>query len=157
MIDSDLLPYILLFLVAGVPALIMDRRLNRIAWPIAWVVYVLFVGLRHQIGGDWGNYARKTDLMGQLPFWDAIQVQDPLFSLLSRVSYDIGTGVYGTNLVGAVIFCTGLFSYCARLPNRWLALAAATPFLVVASVMSASRQGIAIGLVLFGHRVSRRR
>jgi hypothetical protein len=61
----------------------------------------------------------------------------------------LGLGVYGVNVVGAMIFCTGLFAYCTRQPNRWLALAAATPFLVVVAVMSANRQGIAIGIVLF--------
>ena len=146
---SDLLPYIALFLVAAVPALILEKRFNHIAWPAAWMFFVVFVGLRHRIGGDWGNYVRKTDLIGRLPFDEAIWVQDPLFSLLARVSHDVGFGVYGTNLVGALIFCTGLFSYCARQSNRWLALVAATPFLVVGSVMSASRQGIAIGIVLY--------
>jgi len=149
LINADLIPYVLFFLVAGIPALLMDKRLNRIAWPTAWIIFVLFIGLRHRIGGDWGNYVQKTDLMGQLPFNEAIWVQDPLFSLLSRISFDIGFGVYGTNLVGAVIFCAGLFCYCARQSNRWLALVAAIPFLIVGSVMAASRQGIAIGVVLY--------
>lgn len=147
--SSEIVPYVLLFLIAGIPALLLEKRWNRVAWPVAFVFFVAFVGLRHRIGGDWGNYVRKTDLIGQLPFDEALRVQDPLFSLLSRLSFDIGVGVYGTNLVGAIVFCVGLFSYCARQPNRWLALAAATPFLVVGSVMSASRQGIAIGIVLY--------
>jgi hypothetical protein len=147
--STDLLPYILFFLVAGIPALIFNKRWNRVAWPAAWLVFVLFIGLRHQIGGDWGNYVRKTDLMGRLPLEEAIWVQDPLFSLLSRISFDLGFGVYGTNLVGAGIFCIGLFSYCARQSNRWLALVASIPFLIVASVMAAPRQGIAIGIVFF--------
>jgi hypothetical protein len=46
------------------------------------------------------------------------------------------------------LFCTGLFAFCARQPNRWMALATATPFLVVVAVMSANRQGMAIGVVL---------
>jgi EpsG-like putative glucosyltransferase len=149
MMGSDLLPYISLFLVAAIPALILEKRFNHIAWPAAWAFFVLFVGLRHRIGGDWGNYVRKTDLIGRLPFDEAIWVQDPLFSLLARLSHDVGLGVYGTNFVGALIFCTGLFSFCARQSNRWLALVTATPFLVVGSVMSASRQGIAIGIVLY--------
>jgi len=147
--NPDILPYVVLFLVAGIPALVLDKRWNHIAWPTAWLFFVLFIGLRHRIGGDWGNYVRKTDLVGSLPLEKAIWVQDPLFSLLTRVSHDVGIGIYGTNLVGAVIFFTGLFSFCARQPNRWLALVAATPFLIIGSVMSASRQGIAIGVVFF--------
>lgn len=146
LLDSNLLPYVFFFLVAGIPALAISRRWNKIVWPAAWVVFVVFVGLRHRIGGDWGNYVRKSEYVSNLSFMEAIRFQDPLFSALSWVSSGPGFGVYGTNFVGAVIFCIGLFSYCARQPNRWLALCAATPFLVVASVMSASRQAIALGI-----------
>lgn len=124
------------------------KRRNVVAWPMAWIIYVVFIGLRHRIGGDWGNYVRKAEYVSDLSFVGAIGFSDPLFSMLTWVSSGLGFGVYGANLVGATIFCTGLFLYCARLPNRWLALSAATPFLVVASVMSASRQGIALGLFL---------
>ena len=41
--DPDLLPYISLFLVAAVPAMILEKRFNHIAWPAAWVFFVLFV------------------------------------------------------------------------------------------------------------------
>jgi hypothetical protein len=146
LLDSKLLPYIFFFLVAGIPALLFGKRWNKFAWPAAWLVFVIFVGLRHRIGGDWGSYIRINRNISEMSFMEAIGHNDSLFSVLSWVSSGLGLGVYGTNFVGAIIFCTGLFSYCARLPNRWLALCAATPFLVVASVMSASRQGIAVGV-----------
>ena len=148
LIDAALIPYLLVYLAAGIPALVGGENWKRVGWPAVWILFVIFVGLRHQIGGDWATYVAKASRLADLSFLEAISVQDPLFSALSWITSQLGLGVYGTNFIGAVIFCTGLFSFCARQSNRWLALCAATPFLVVASVMAASRQGIAIGVFL---------
>ena len=143
-----MIAYLILFCVAGVPALFHSARPNRMLWALAWVVFVLFIGLRHQVGGDWDGYLMITERISQGSLLDAIRDQEILFSLLTWCSTQLGLGVYGANLFGAVVFCTGLFAFCARLPNRWLALATATPFLVIVAVMSANRQGMAIGIVL---------
>lgn len=143
-----MIPYLLLFCVAGIPALFHSVRPNRVLWAMAWLVYVLFIGLRHDVGGDWSGYLMITERVSQGSLLDALHDQEVLFSLLTWCSTRLGFGVYGANLVGAAVFCTGLFAFCSRLPNRWLALAAATPFLVVVAVMSANRQGMAIGVSL---------
>lgn len=144
-----MIAYLLFFCVAGLPALFHMRRKHAVLWAMAWFVYVLFIGLRHEVGGDWQGYLMITERISHMSVLEAVRDQEPLYSLITWVSTKLGFGVYGANLVGAVLFCTGLFAYCARLPNRWLALAAATPFLVVVAVMSANRQGMAIGVLLF--------
>lgn len=144
-----MIAYLLFFCVAGLPALFHTRHRHAVLWAMAWLVYVLFIGFRHEVGGDWEGYLQITERISHLSLWDAMRDQEPLYSLVTWVSTSLGMGVYGANLFGAVLFCTGLFAYCARLPNRWLALAAATPFLVIVAVMSANRQGMAIGVLLF--------
>ena len=143
-----MIAYLLFFCVAGIPALSHSARPNRILWGMAWLVFVLFIGLRHHVGGDWVGYLMITERISQLSLLDTLRDQEILFALLTWCSTQLGFGVYGANLLGAVVFCSGLFAFCARLPNRWLALAAATPFLAVVAVMSANRQGMAIGIVL---------
>lgn len=142
-------PYLLFFLMAGLPALFHLKNSGRALWAVVWLLFVLFIGLRHEVGGDWRGYTLITERIGQLSLQEALFDQELLFSLLTWVSASLGLGVYGVNFVGAVVFCTGLFAFCGRLPNRWLALTAATPFLVVVAVMSANRQGMAIGIVLY--------
>jgi hypothetical protein len=142
-------PYLLFFAVAGVPALFYSARTNRIGWAVAWLMFVLFIGLRHRVGGDWPGYILITQHIHDATFLEALNDQETLFSALTWFSDRLGMGVYGVNFVGAMIFTTGLFAYCAAQPNRWLALAAAVPFLVVVAVMSANRQGMALGVVLF--------
>lgn len=143
-----MIPYLIFFSIVGIPALFYSARINKVIWGLVWLVFVVFIGLRHEVGGDWEGYLLITERIAHASLLDTGKNQEFLFSLLTWCSTHLGMGVYGANLVGAVVFCTGLFAFCARLPNRWLALAAATPFLVVVAVMSANRQGIAIGIVL---------
>lgn len=144
-----MIPYLILFAIAGLPALFYWNRQSKLVWGIAWGLFVLFIGLRHEVGGDWASYLMITESLSNKGLMEAMQEHEALYSLLTWCSAQMGFGVYGANLVGAIIFCTGLFTFCAKLPNRWLALAAATPFLTVVAVMSANRQGMAIGVVLF--------
>lgn len=144
-----MIPYLVFFCVAGIPALFHPGRRNAVSWAMAWLAYVLFIGLRHEVGGDWNGYLIITERISHGHFLDAISDQEFFFSLITWISAKLGFGVYGANLFGAMVFCTGLFSFCNRLQNRWLALAAATPFLVIVAVMSANRQGMAIGVLLF--------
>jgi hypothetical protein len=143
-----MLPYMLVFCAAAVPALVHWRGRTLLAWWILGISLALFVGLRHEVGGDWQGYLVITDRLSHAPLAQVF-AQEPAFRLLTWISAKTGFGVYGVNLVGAVIFFFGLLSFCAKLPNRWLALASAIPFLVIVAVMSANRQGMAIGIVLY--------
>lgn len=144
-----MMPYLLAFCISAIPALFYWRRQNPVLWVIAGILLVLFVGLRHEVGGDWAGYLRITEQFASLSFFEALFTLEPAFSLLTWTSAKLGFGVYGVNLLGAAIFFWGLLSFCAIYKNRWLALAAATPFLAIVAVMSANRQGMAIGIILY--------
>lgn len=143
-----MLPYFAFFSIAGIPA-IVSRRLNILGWIVAWMVAVLFVGLRHRVGGDWGGYVIITDTIGDLPFSEGVSYVEPLYATVCWIASRLGTGIYGVNFTGASIFFAGLFAYCRNLRNPWLGLTAAVPFLAIVTAMSANRQAIAIGVVLF--------
>jgi hypothetical protein len=119
------------------------------AWAIAFIVLVLFVGLRHKVGMDWNNYLLMISRVVDVPLTDAFAVAEPGYAMLLWLSGAAGAGVYGANLVGAVIFLFGVFRFASRCPSPWVALAAAFPFLIVVVGMSANRQAIAIGLLLW--------
>lgn len=141
--------YLTFYAIAGLPAMMRLRERTGLTWAFAWIAFVLFIGLRHHVGGDWDGYIIITERIAESNLGEALVDQELLFSLLTWFSTRLGWGVYGANFFGAVVFCTGLFAYCARRPDRWLALATAVPFLVVVAAMSANRQGMAIGIVLF--------
>jgi len=143
-------PYFVLtgaIVLAGI--LFPVRTPNRLAWGAAFVALVLFTGLRHKVGMDWNNYLHMSELVASRSWWQALDVAEPAYATLLWMSSRLGLGVYGVNLIGAIIFCFGLFK-CARATSLpWLALAVAMPMLVVVVSMSANRQAVAIGLLLW--------
>jgi EpsG family len=141
--------YLFLYATAAFPALVESKARLLAFWILTWTVFVCFIGLRHQVGGDWAGYLLITEDIAASTLEESLTRQEALFALLTWISTRLGLGVYGANFFGAIIFCTGLFVYCASQRDRWLALATATPFLVVVVAMSANRQMIAIGIILF--------
>jgi hypothetical protein len=144
----ETLPYYLLLASAGIPALVGGRTVNTLAWRVVMAFYIVMIGLRHHVGMDWNNYLHITRRTTNQTLWYALSSVEPGFGLLTWLSVEAGWGVYGANLVGAAIFCWGLFRLCRQAARPWIALTVATPFLVIVVAMSANRQSIAIGILM---------
>ena len=146
----DTFPY---FAVAGLLALAAivspRQKVSPIAWTLAFVLLVVFVGLRHKVGMDWNNYLRMTEFMASGTLLESFSRAEPAFALLTWLSAKAGFGVYGVNLVAAVIFCAGLFRFCRKTDNPWLGLLVAFPMLIMVVACSASRQSVAIGILMW--------
>lgn len=125
------------------------RTPNRIAWIAALLLLIFFVGLRHHVGMDWNNYIRMINKVAYIHDWRQYsELAEPGYTLLLIIGEQSGGGIYVTNFIGAVIFCTGLFVFAHRSPEPWLALMVALPFFVIAFSMSANRQAVACGLLM---------
>ena len=114
-----------------------------------WFVFTLLIGLRIEIGVDWGNYFFHLDNQDNMPIVHAIFSADPGYSLANWISARLGWDIFGVNLICGALFSAGLVRYCRNQPYPWLALALAFPYLVIVVAMGYSRQGVAIGLELF--------
>jgi hypothetical protein len=145
MIPYFLVTGIIVFLAIAFPR----ARPHPLAWIAAFLLLVLFTGLRHKVGMDWNNYISIVNSMKQMDFGEALGLAEPSYAALLWASTDLGFGVYGANLVGSIIFCLGLFRFARTTASPWLALAVAMPMLVVVVAMSANRQAIAIGILLW--------
>lgn len=122
-------------------------RGRRGAWLATWLVYVVFVGFREHVGMDWNNYLAIHAKVSQMDFATAVCRPEPLSYALFWVSTTCGSEFLLTNCVASVIFCAGLFSLAATTARPWIAVIAATPYLVVAVGLSAVRQSMAIGVI----------
>ena len=139
-------PYWLLFFV---PVFLTVSRLKpmpykalsaqRDRWPGVWrVVYlllVLMIGLRHEVGGDWIQYIEMLDSYADTLMANTFEFQDPAFTFLNKLASWSGTGVYLINLICAIIFSWGLVVFCRAQPRPWLALTAAVPYLITVVAM----------------------
>lgn len=110
----------------------------------------LFIGLRHEIGGDWFNYIPYLIRAQGRTFTELLAWGDPGYNTLNWLFASHPLGIYGVNLVSAVIFSVGLVLFCRAQPRPWLALCISIPYLVIVVAMGYSRQAVAIGLIMPG-------
>jgi len=124
------------------------------AHPAISATSVLFlttlIGLRYQVGGDWGNYLGYLDRSSRLTLGEVFVQGDPGYILLNWLAVHTVGDIWGVNLVCGLLFSIGLVSFVRIQPRPWLALLAAVPYLVIVVAMGYSRQGVAIGLALLG-------
>ena len=151
-----MLAYGLLFVVAAWRA--ADRLPFGVTananWPSSWrlmfVVLVLMIGLRHEVGGDWFNYLRHIEIASFETFKEAISRGDPAYRALNWLTANLDLGPYLVNTVSAAIFVWGLVVFCRAQLLPGLALVVAVPYLVTVVAMGYTRQSVAIGFVMLG-------
>lgn len=107
-----------------------------------------FVGLRYEVGKDWGQYSYLFNLIGSLRFIDGVVVTDWGFASLMWFSYQFGLGVSFVNFVCASILISGLWCFIKEMPYKWVAIGAAIPHVVTVMAMDHVRQATALGFVL---------
>jgi hypothetical protein len=148
-----MLPYITLLVLPSFFSLINPRGLSPILWYGTLVLFILFVGLRFEVAPDWLAYVELHERAHSQSFMDVMAQAEPFSYGLFWVSEHVGMHVYLTNIVAAIVFLTGVFSFAKRTFNPWLAIVAATPYFIVVIGMSGVRQAMAAGIILFllGH------
>lgn len=113
---------------------------------------LLVIGLRYRVGGDWSNYAfvyTKIEYLDWGQAWASSQ-QEFAYTLINWISAQVGGGLWLVNLLSAIPFTIGLIRLSQRLGNTALALAIATPFLIIVVGMGYTRQAAALGFLMIG-------
>lgn len=119
-------------------------------WLTAALALTLFIGYRQEVGGDWLNYFEYLDTVEGLDVIAVLQLPDPGYQFLNWVSVELGWGVFGPNVMTALLFAIGLIAFCLAQPRPWLAFAVAIPYLVIVVGMGYTRQAAALGGALLG-------
>ncbi len=119
-----------------------------LAWPIFYVFIAFLIGMRHEVGADWGPYLLHVEYLQGEELQPDILRSDPAYAMLNWIGANVGGGVYIVNLVCAGIFCWGLITFCRAQARPWLALLVAVPYLITVVAMGYTRQGVAIGLTM---------
>lgn len=149
-----MVPYWLMFLIPSLGAVIglgqhqRGRRRDQIFLLVLFVIFAAIIGLRDHTGGDFDNYQRTVATIAEESVGTSFSHGDPAFTLLAEVSNALGFTIYGVNFVCGVFFLYGLLRFVRTLPDPWLALAAAVPYMVIVIAMGYIRQGVSIGFIL---------
>ena len=143
--------YWLMLALFSTGALLWQRRQEhsavRLGFYFSIVLAMLMVGLRWQIGPDWETYSFIYNSASQITFDQVLQRHDPGFYLLAWTLDSNHAPFWMLNLVMAAILCFGLAAFCRRLPNPWLAVTVAVPYLIIVVGMNLIRQAAAMGFV----------
>ncbi|BAO43689.1 EpsG family protein [Thiolapillus brandeum] len=145
-------PYWLMYFLPAFPALMTGRRprhLNWLPWILLGAVFVLLVGYRYQVGGDWGTYLIHYDREIGASLTDPITSGDPGYVMLNRIMVQLDWDIYGVNLVSGLIFISGLIVFCRAQSRPWLAFTVAVPYLVIVVAMGYTRQSVALGFIFW--------
>lgn len=146
-------PYWLMFLVPAW-AVLTPGRLKpsqaRVVWVVVGVLFALMMGLRHEVGGDWGSYSKHFAQASSLDLGEVVAMGDPGYYLLNWLVSKLGGGIYHVNLVCAAVMMWGTVVFCRAQPNPWLALMAAVPYMLIVVGMGYTRQAVALGFALLG-------
>ena len=152
--ESQMFFYWLLFLV---PAYFLigkvqnGAKTSRLEWQLFWVLLVILIGLRNEVGCDWFPYLEGLEQSKDIGWGQIFSSRnDPGHILISWLSIALGTNEYGVNLIYAGIFSFGLIKLSIVQPNPWLAILVATPYLVIVVAMGYTRQAAAIGFLMYG-------
>lgn len=143
-------PYWVMYLIFAFPAITAQRPIrdqSLFKWFVAGSLLAVFIGFRHEVGGDWGGYLRLFMFVDYYSFDEIILQSDPGYKLLNWWVEKLGLEIYTVNLVCGAIFTTGLVAFARRQPYPWLALAVAFPYLVLVLGMGYTRQGVALGFI----------
>jgi len=148
-----MLPYWLFFLLPTLAVLSTQKlspRSQEAVWLLALLFFALAIGLRHQVGGDWGAYLRYLETASLMRFHEAITASDPGYYLLNWLVAQAGGNIYWVNFLCGLILMIGLVSFARRQPLPWLALLVAVPYLIMVVGMGYTRQAVALGFMLLG-------
>lgn len=148
-------PYWLLFSIFAAGSLEYRRRglIGSGTSPMllaAGLFVALMVGLRYEVGGDWGNYVGIYEDLRYASFGSTLSNSDPGYTFVNWLAHRFGFGMWFVNLACAAIFTWGLVKFAQRQPNPWLAIVVAVPYLIIVVAMGYTRQAVAIGFIVAG-------
>jgi len=144
--------YWFLYIIPAISAIQAGKQKSKsiLSWVILAFIFILIIGLRHEVGGDWFNYLGHFEMYLDVPLSIAFEQGDPGYVFLNWSMGKIGLDHYAVNFICAIIFVSGLFAFARHLPYPWLGIAVAVPYLVVVVAMGYTRQGVALGFLFWG-------
>ncbi|HET7708172.1 MAG TPA: EpsG family protein [Sphingomicrobium sp.] len=149
-------PYWFLFGLFALGALVSAREQNGVteqpvpALTFCAILMALMIGLRYEVGADWGTYSELFTVAGRASLERVLAIGDPGYQLLNWIIRQLGGDLWQVNLICALIFCWGLLRLAQAQPKPWLAMVVAIPYLVTVVSMGYTRQAVAIGILMAG-------
>lgn len=148
-----MLPYWILYSIPTISVLLALRLTissQRTVWWLVGLAFALAIGLRHEVGGDWGAYLRYFQEASRMTLPVALSQGDPGYYLVNWIVAAIGGNIYAVNLLCGIVLVGGVVTFARQQTIPSLALLVAVPYLITVVGMGYSRQAVALGFILLG-------
>lgn len=111
---------------------------------------IIFVGLRFEVGGDWGNYIYKYNEFKYIRnFDDFMALSEPGYGFLNILSLMLNIrDTVLVNFVCSVIFFTCFYKFSKKINNYFFPLFICFTYTIIVVCTGYTRQSVAIGLSL---------
>ena len=146
-----MLIYFLMLLIPLTMGLLqpLKPQMSYVGFWLYFLVLLVFCGFRFEVGADWTGYQNIYDGYLKRGFEEVLEISEPGFFLVNKVSDWLGFGYAGVIFISSLIFLYGCFSYLRKTSNPWLAVAAVMPYLIFIISLSGIRQACAIGISFY--------
>ncbi|TQQ18953.1 EpsG family protein [Vibrio cholerae] len=132
---------LLIFLISQ-----FDREFNHTSLRFFLLFIFLYIGFRHQVGGDWYTYLIIFEEIRHVSFFQAITLTDPAYASVNWLTQKVGFTIHFVNLFCAFLFTLGFGYFCLKQPQPWLVLLIAFQYLITVVAMGYTRQSVAVGI-----------
>ena len=149
-----MLVYWAMFAVPALSAFLGDAqqpgalRRQQVGLGLLLLAFVILVGARYEVGGDWFAYEEIVEFVRHEKLSTSLEHGDPGFQIVTWVMTRLGFGSVGPSSFCGAILIYGIWRFIKPMPDPWLALTAAVPYLIIVVGMGYVRQGAAIGFIL---------
>ncbi len=137
--------------IFSISPLKLENELDKLLKLLFLTILAIFIGLRHEVGGDWDIYKydfkKYSKIFSLYPLYFYKDFGYEFFQyLINKLHFE----VYGLNLIQALIFVFGLSRFCKVFANDnyWLAILISFPYLITVVAMGFTRQSTALALIL---------
>lgn len=153
-----------LFFLSALALLENSKRLtyilnNKIFYSFIALFFIIFIGLRYEIGCDWERYLQMFDKFSSISFLDLFKfnfVTGPHRSNSTHTIQEFGhviitilsRNIYILNTIYAFIFIAPLFFFSSKIKRVYLSLVISYPYYIIVVGMGAIRQAACISILM---------
>jgi hypothetical protein len=120
-----------------------SKKVLQLFYGVTFFMLTIFVGFRYEVGDDWDAYLYHYNNFYEEGFWN----WDIGYNFLQLISHKLSLGIYGVNVLCAILFLYGFFKFIKTFNVKLsYALLISFPYLILVVVNGYSRQGVAVGL-----------
>ena len=125
---------------------------NKYLYYLIALFFILFIGLRYEIGCDWQQYKVMFEKFNSLNLLEIIERNLFAKQKLQEIGHIfltlVSKNIYVLNLIYSVIFSLPLFYFCSQLKRKYFTLLISYPYYIIVIGMGPIRQAASISLFM---------